>query len=37
VFDYDKSGQISLEELSIAIKSLGLEKDASKILKIIKN
>lgn len=35
VFDYDKSGFVSPEELITAIKALGLEKDANKILQIV--
>ena len=35
VFDYDKSGSVSPEELSTAIKALGLEHEAGKILKIV--
>jgi Ca2+-binding EF-hand superfamily protein len=35
IFDYDKSGNVSTEELSTAIKALGLEKEASKILHIV--
>jgi Ca2+-binding EF-hand superfamily protein len=35
IFDYDKSGNVSTEELSTAIKALGLEKEAGKILHIV--
>ena len=35
IFDYDKSGNVSTEELSTAIKALGLEKEAGKILQIV--
>jgi Ca2+-binding EF-hand superfamily protein len=35
IFDYDKSGNVSAEELATAIKALGLEKEASKILHIV--
>jgi Ca2+-binding EF-hand superfamily protein len=35
IFDYDKSGEVSTEELSTAIKALGLEKEAGKILQIV--
>jgi len=35
IFDYDKSGNVSTEELSTAIKALGLEKEAGKILNIV--
>lgn len=35
VFDYDKSGSVSPDELVTAIKALGLEKDAAKILHIV--
>lgn len=35
IFDYDKSGNVSAEELVTAIRALGLEKDAGKILQIV--
>ncbi len=37
IFDYDKSGNVSAEELSTAIKALGLEKEAGKILHIVQS
>lgn len=35
IFDYDKSGNVSTEELATAIRALGLEKEAGKILHIV--
>lgn len=35
IFDYDKSGKVSTEELATAIKALGLEREAGKILHIV--
>lgn len=35
VFDYDKSGNVSPDELTTAIRALGLEKDAGKIMHIV--
>lgn len=35
IFDYDKSGNVSADELVTAIKALGLEKDAGKILQLV--
>jgi centrin-1 len=35
IFDYDKGGSISPEELTNSIKALGLEAQAGKILQIV--
>jgi Ca2+-binding EF-hand superfamily protein len=35
VFDYDKGGSISIDELTSTIKALGLDKDAAKILGLV--
>ena len=37
IFDYDHSGQISLDELVNTIKALNMEKEASNIISIVQN
>jgi Ca2+-binding EF-hand superfamily protein len=35
LFDYDHSGQVSIEEIQNTIKALGLEKEAKTIINIV--
>jgi Ca2+-binding EF-hand superfamily protein len=37
LFDYDHSGQVSIDEIQDTIKALGLEKDAKNIITIVQS